>query len=252
MTDFTGKIALVTGGGSGIGRATALAFARDGAKVVVAGRRTEEGQETVRLIEAAGGDATFIQTDVTQEAEVAALIAQVVATYGRLDIAFNNAGNEGKVAALVEQTSDNWDFTIDGNLKGIWLSLKYELPQMAKQGGGAIVNNASLVGHVGIANMSIYTAAKHGVVGLTRSAALEHAKAGIRVNAVSPGAILTDMPKRDFGDLAVFDQYMSSLTPMGRVGQPEEVAEAVVWLCSNNASFVTGHALLVDGGLTAQ
>lgn len=250
--EFNGKVALVTGGNSGIGRATALAFAERGAKVVIAGRRAVEGQKTVQQIQEAGGEAIFIQSDVSKEEEVAALIQQTLASYGRLDYAFNNAGNEGKPGPMVEQTDEAFDFTIDGNLKSVWLSMKYELPQMAQQGGGVIVNTASNVAHIGMANMSLYVAAKHGVIGLTKAAALEYAKAGVRVNAVSPGPIETEMPQRAFGSLETFRNYLTPLIPSGRVGQPEEVASAVVWLCSKGAGFVNGTDLIIDGGLTAQ
>lgn len=251
-TEFAGKVALVTGGGSGIGRATALAFARRGAQVVVAGRRASEGEDTVRLVKEAGGEAIFVQADVSKEAEVEALVNKTVAAYGRLDYAFNNAGNEGRPGPLAEQTEEAFDHTINGNLKTAWLSLKYELPQMLKQGSGAIVNNASNVGHIGMSNMSLYAAAKHAVIGLTKSAALEYAKAGIRVNAVSPGPIETPMPMRAFGSSDNFKQFFAPLVPVGRVGQPEEVAEAVVWLCADGASFVTGTDLIIDGGITTQ
>jgi len=252
MGEFSGKVALVTGGGSGIGRAAALAFAREGAKVVVAGRRVEEGQETVRLITETGGEATFVQTDVTKATEVEHLVKTTVAKFGSLDYAFNNAGNEGQPSPLVEQTEETWNYTIDGNLKSVWLSLKYEIAQMLKQGGGSIVNVSSTLGHVGMPNMSLYIAAKHGVMGLTKAAALEQAKSGIRVNAVSPGAITTPMPAHAFGSLEAFDQFMTPLHPIGRVGLPEEVAEAVIWLVSERASFVTGQSITIDGGYTAQ
>ena len=252
MADFTNKVALVTGGGSGIGRATALAFAHEGAKVVVAGRREAEGQETVQLIEKAGGEALFVQTDVTDEAAVKALVEKTVAAYGRLDYAFNNAGTEGKPGPLVEQTEDSWNVTIDGNLKSAWLSMKYELQQMNKQGSGAIVNNASIFAQVAAIGFGVYTAAKHGLVGLTKAAALEYAQAGIRVNAVSPGAIATPMGDRNFGSEEAYSQFMAPKHPVGRLGQPQEIAEAVIWLCSDKASFVTGQELGVDGGYTAQ
>lgn len=251
MAEFSGKVALVTGGGTGIGRAAALAFAGKGAKVVVAGRRRQEGEETVRLIEqqGQGGEARFVQTDVTQELEVKRLVETTVASFGRLDFAFNNAGNEGQPGPLTELSEEGWDQTIDTNLKGTWLSMKYELRQMLKQGGGAIVNMASGAGHIGMANMVAYSAAKQGIVGLTRSAAVEYAKAGIRINSVSPGAILTSMPERVFGNLDNFRQTVGQFTPLGRVGEPEEVGQTAVWLCSEGASFLTGVDVPVDGGL---
>lgn len=247
-----GKVALVTGGGSGIGRAAALAFAREGAKVVVSDVVIDGGEETVRLIKAAGGQAVFVKADVARPAEVDALIARVVDTYGRLDCAFNNAGIEGTMAQTADCSEENWDRTIAINLKGVWLCLKAEIPQMLKQGGGAIVNTASVAGLVGFAGLPAYVASKHGVVGLTKSAALEYAKQGIRVNAVCPGVIRTPMVERLFRDNPAAGETIAAMEPVGRMGTPEEIAEAVVWLCSDAASFVTGLAMAVDGGLTAQ
>ncbi|MBD2388295.1 SDR family oxidoreductase [Cylindrospermum sp. FACHB-282] len=250
MAEFDNKVALVTGGSSGIGRASALAFAQKGAKVVVASRRVKESQETVALIQAIGGEATFVQTDITQAVEVENLIAQTVATYGRLDYAFNNAGTEGIPGLGIEQTEQNWDQIINTNLKGVWLSMKYQIPQMLKQGGGAIVNNSSVAGLVGFVNISIYAASKHGVIGLTKSLALEHAKDNIRINAVCPGGIETDMVNRGFGEEGKIQ--LTALHPVGRLGKSEEIANGVTWLCSDGASFVTGQSLAIDGGLTAQ
>jgi len=247
-----GKVALVTGGGSGIGRATALAFAREGAKVVVADVGVEGGEETVRQIKAAGGEATFVRTDVAKAADVEALIAKTVQTYGRLDCAFNNAGIEGVLTSTVESSEENWDRVIDINLKGVWLCLKAEIPQMLKQGGGAIVNTASAAGLIGIAGGSAYVASKHGVNGLTKTAALEYAKQGIRVNAVCPGVIRTPMVERGFASNPQMMEAMVAVEPIGRLGKPEEIGEAVVWLCSDAASFVTGLPMAVDGGWTAQ
>lgn len=248
MAEFDHKVALVTGGSSGIGRASALAFAQKGAKVVVASRRVKESEETVALIQAAGGEAIFVQTDVTQAAEVENLIAKTVATYDRLDYAFNNAGTEGAVGPSIEQTEEAWDHIIDTNLKGVWLSTKYQIPQMLKQGGGAIVNNASIGGLIGSVNLSIYTASKHGVIGLTKSLALEHAKNNIRINVVCPGGIETEMAERAFGEKGKLQ--LAALHPIGRLGKPEEIASGVVWLCSDAASFITGHPLVIDGGFT--
>jgi NAD(P)-dependent dehydrogenase (short-subunit alcohol dehydrogenase family) len=250
MPEFENKVALVTGGSSGIGRATALAFAQKGAKVVIASRRIKESEETVALIQAVGGEAKFIQTDVTQAAEVENLVNQTVAIYGRLDYAFNNAGTEGVIGPSIEQTEENWDQIIDTNLKGVWLSMKYQIPQMLKQGGGAIVNNSSILGLVGLANASIYVASKHGVIGLTKSLALEHAKNNIRINIVCPGIIDTDMVSRGFGEEA--KSQLTELQPLGRLGQPEEIANGVVWLCSDAASFLIGHCLTIDGGYMAK
>jgi len=247
-----GKIALVTGGGSGIGRATALAFAREGAKVVIADVVVSGGEETVRLIKAAGGEAVFIKADVSKAADVEALIKKTVDTYGRLDCAFNNAGIEGEMATTVDCTEENWDRTVAIDLKGVWLCLKYEIPQMLKQGGGAIVNTASVAGLVGFSGLPAYVAAKHGVNGLTKTAALEYAKAGIRVNAVCPGVIKTPMVDRLFSSQPHAGEAIAALEPVGRLGKPEEIGEAVVWLCSDAASFVTGLPMAVDGGLVAQ
>lgn len=247
-----GKVALVTGGASGIGRATALAFAREGAKVVVSDVISSGGEETVALIKGAGGDALFVKADVAQPTEVNALISQVVATYGRLDCAFNNAGIEGMMASTVECTEENWDRTLAINLKGVWLCMKAEIAQMLKQGGGAIVNTASVAGLVGFAGLPAYVASKHAVVGLTKTAALEYAKSGIRINAVCPGVIHTPMVERLFQNNPQAGERIAALEPIGRLGKPEEIAEAVVWLCSDAASFVTGLPMAVDGGLIAQ
>jgi NAD(P)-dependent dehydrogenase (short-subunit alcohol dehydrogenase family) len=247
-----GKVALVTGGSSGIGRASALAFAREGAKVIVADRVVEGGEETVGMIKKAGGEAIFVKVDVSKAAEVEALINQAVETYDRLDCAYNNAGIEGRMAQTAECSEENWDRTLSINLKGVWLCMKYEIPQMLKQGGGAIVNTASALGLVGIAGLPAYVASKHGVAGLTKTAALEYAKAGIRVNAVCPGAIHTPMMERLLRAQPQMAETTTAMEPMGRMGKPEEIAEAVVWLCSDAASFVTGLAMSVDGGYVAQ
>ena len=247
-----GKIALVTGGSSGIGRASALAFARERAKVVVADVTAEGGQETVRLIKEAGGEARFLKVDVARAAEVETLITQTVAAYGRLDCAYNNAGIEGAFVSTTEYPEADWDRVLAINLKGVWLCMKYEIAQMLQQGGGAIVNTASGAGLVGVAGLSAYVASKHGVVGLTKTAALEYAKAGIRVNAVCPGVIQTPMVARLTSQRPEMAEALVAAEPMGRTGKPEEIAEAVVWLCSEAASFVTGHAMSVDGGYVAQ
>lgn len=249
---LNGKVALVTGGSSGIGRATALALAREGAKVVVADVMVEGGQETVRLLTATGGQGLFVKTDVSRATEVEALIARAVATYGRLDCAFNNAGVEGAFVTTSEYSEADWDRVLTINLKGVWLCMKYEIAHMLRQGGGAIVNTASGAGLVGVPNLSAYVASKHGVVGLTKTAALEYAKAGIRVNAVCPGVIQTPMVARLTSNRPDLSEALVAAEPMGRTGRPEEVAAAVVWLCSDAASFVTGHALSVDGGYVAQ
>src|SRR6184192_3369973 len=247
---LAGKAALVTGGGSGIGRASALTFAREGAKVIVADMAVEGGEETVHLIEQRGGEALFVKAEVSQAAAVEALIARAVQTYGRLDCAHNNAGIEGSAATTTEYAEEMWERVIAINLKGVWLCMKYEIPQMLKQGGGAIVNTASTAGLVGLEGSPAYCASKGGVIQLTRAAALDYAKAGIRVNAVCPGVIRTPMVERLVGTEA--EAGLIAMEPIGRMGKPEEVAEAVVWLCSDAASFVTGNAMPVDGGLVAQ
>ena len=248
-TSLKGKVALVTGGSSGIGRATALAFAREGAKVVIADVDVEGGHETVRMVKEASGESTFVKTDVSKAAEVEALIAQTVQGYGRLDCAFNNAGIAGATASTADYTEGDWDSVIAINLKSVWLCMKYEIPQMLGQGGGAIVNASSINGLIGNAGKCGYDASKHGVIGLTKTAAIEYARAGIRANAVCPGVIRTPMAYRS----PRFDEAKwPGLQPIGRLGMPEEVAEAVVWLCSDVASFVTGHSMLVDGGYVAQ
>jgi len=245
------KVALVTGGSSGIGRAAAVEFGRAGAQVAVASRREPEGTETASLIEDAGGNATFVRTDVTDEDQVSEMVEHAIETFGWLDYAFNNAGSEGRPGPLTDLTEADWDAAIDTNLKGAWLSMKHELPHVRER-SGAIVNNASNLGHVGTKDFAAYVAAKHGVIGLTRAAAVEYASDGVRVNAVSPGAIGTPMAERVFGSVEGQAEVMEPLHPLGRIGDPEEVAAAVVWLCSPGASFVTGHSLLVDGGYNAQ
>lgn len=240
-----GKVALVTGGSSGIGRATALAFAREGAKVIIAARRVREGEETVRMIVDAGGEASFVKTDVSRSAEVGALVSKAVETYGRLDCAFNNAGIVRIPGATEEWAEENWDRVIAINLTGVWLCMKYEVQQMLKQGRGAIVNNSSAAGFRGSAANPAYSASKHGVIGLTKSIALKYAKQGIRVNAVCPGWVRTPM-------LAMPTEQLIAKQPNGRLGEPQEVAEAVVWLCSDAASLVIGHAMIMDGGELAE
>lgn len=248
-----GKVALVTGGNSGIGRATAQAFAREGAKVVIAARRVPEGEETVGLITNAGGEAIFVKTDVTQAAQVAALIARTVEAFGRLDCAFNNAGVSGAAGApTAEYPEDKWQQVINVNLTGVWLCIKYELRQMLAQGGGAIVNDSSVTGlRVGRGISAAYAASKHGVVGMTKSVAWEYARSGIRVNAVCPGWIRTPMAEIAMDINPQLEAQIVEQTPSGRLGTPEEVAAAVAWLCSDAASFITGHALVIDGGMIA-
>ena len=251
MKEFEGKVALITGGGSGIGRATALAFAREGAQVVIGNRNVQRGEETVSMIREAGGTASFQRTDVLVAADIEALVDHAVTTYGRLDLAFNNAGIEGDVAPLIEQTEANYDAVMDVNVKGVWLSMKYEIPKMLER-GGAIVNCSSVAGLIGFPGVAIYIASKHAVIGLTKTAALEYSAQGVRVNAVNPAVIDTEMVDRFAVGLNMKKDDFSTLHPIGRIGRVEEVAEAVLWLCSGKASFVTGHSLIVDGGFTAR
>ena len=244
-----GKIALVTGGSSGIGRASAAAFARNGVKVVVADIDSTGGEETVKLIHQADGEASFIKTDVTHMHDVEALINQIVNKYDHLDFAFNNAGMHGGRASFTEWSEESWDKIINVNLKSVWLCMKYELLQMVKQGGGVIVNTSSLAGLRGFPTTPIYTASKHGVIGLTKSAALNYAKIGIRVNAICPGPITTPLFTQNIshGDKQ-FEAESAARVPMGRLGNPEDIAGTVLWLCSNASSFVTGQAIIADGG----
>lgn len=249
--DLSGKVAIVTGGTSGIGRDAAVLFAKAGAKVVVAGRREAEGQETIDQIRAAGGDALFVKTDVAHAAEVQALVRKTVEKFGRLDVAFNNAGIEGNWAPIAEQPEEDFDATIAINLKGVWLCLKYEIQQMLRQGGGgAIVNMSSVAGLMGGETAGAYTASKHGVIALTKTAALENGASGIRVNAVCPAVIETAMADRLFGDAEV-QRYLRSQHALGRFGKPMEIAEGVLWMCSDRASFMTGQYLVLDGGFLA-
>ena len=257
MKSFQNKVALITGGSSGIGRATAIAFAREGAKVVVTSRRENEGKETVSLIKEAGGEGLFIRTDVSKEADVKAMVEGTVKAYGHLDYAFNNAGIEGNAAPLTEQTVGDYESVLGINVRGVFLSMKYEIPQMLKNGGGAIVNMSSIGGLIGFPGFSLYIASKHAVIGLTKSAALEYAKSGIRINAVGPGGIETDMSDRLIskvggGKEEEIRQQFAAMHPIGRMGKPEEIASAVLYLCSDGASFVTGQTLALDGGYTAQ
>jgi len=246
------KVAIITGASSGIGRATAIALAKDGVRVVIAARRANESKETLQLVKEAGGDGIFIKTDVAREDEVKKLVEFTVEKYGKLDYAFNNAGIEEMHTSFVDQTSAVFDNIMNINVKGIWLSMKYEIPQMLKNGGGSIVNTSSVAGVIGFAQMPIYSASKHAVLGLTKSSALEYAKSGIRINAVAPGGVETDMYERTVGDNKQVFQTIIAMHPIGRVGKPEEIANAVVWLLSDKASFVTGHTLLVDGGLVSR
>jgi NAD(P)-dependent dehydrogenase (short-subunit alcohol dehydrogenase family) len=247
-----GKAALVTGGGSGLGRASAMALARAGASVTVADVDEHGGKETAALVsEEAGGDADFVRADVTQADEVEAMVDQAVARWGHLDCALNNAGTTGVSAPTADYTLEDWNRAIALNLTGVFLCLKYELPAMLER-GGAIVNMASGAGLVGFPGLPAYVASKHGVVGLTRAAALEYASQGVRINAICPGSTRTPMLEGFMGGDEQVERMMTRAVPLGRLGRPEEIADAVVWLCSDAASFVVGHALAVDGGSVIQ
>lgn len=259
MKQFTDKVVLITGGNSGIGKATALAFAESGAKVVIAGRRIKEGEENVNLIET-GNSSIFIPTDITKETEVKNLISQTVKTFGCLDYAFNNAGIPGIIKNNIDESEENWNQIINTKLKGVWLCMKYQIPEMRKN-GGAIVNNASIRGLIATNltieqenkpqyNIHFYCASKHAVLGLTKSLAVQYAKDGIRINAVCPGTIITPMVVSALSEETI-NNYGNQY-PIKRLGTPEEIAQAVLWLCSNSANFVIGHSLVLDGGLTIQ
>ena len=252
MNEFQDKVAIVTGATSGIGRAAAIAYAREGAKVVVAGRRATEGEETVRLLQAQGGEGIFVKTDVSKAVQMKELVERTLQKFGRLDIAFNNAGIEQVPLPFLEQDEETFDQVVDINAKGVWLCMKYEIPAMLKTGGGSIVNTASVFGVIGIPGNEIYIASKHAVIGLTKSAAVEFGKQGIRVNAILPGVVDTDMYQRFAGEKPEFRAQMTAMHPIGRIGKPEEMADAAIWLSSSKSSFVTGHSLMVDGGYTAQ
>jgi NAD(P)-dependent dehydrogenase (short-subunit alcohol dehydrogenase family) len=247
---YTGKVAFVTGAGSGIGRTTALAFAREGASVVVADMSEQGNRETAHMIEELGGRTLAVRCDVTRAEDVRSVLERTIETFGRLDVAFNNAGVEQEEAATAELAEEVWDRVVDTNLRGVFLCMKHEIPLMLEQGGGAIVNTSSGAGVKGFPMGAAYVAAKHGVIGLTRAAALDYAQANIRVNAVCPGIIDTQMMDRVTGDTPEGRQRVISQESIGRMGKPEEIAAAVLWLCSEAASFVVGHAMVVDGGQT--
>jgi NAD(P)-dependent dehydrogenase (short-subunit alcohol dehydrogenase family) len=261
MEIFEGKVALITGGNSGIGRAAALGFAKQKAKVVIAARRAEQGEEVAHEISALGGEGIFVRADISKPDEVEALMARAVSAYGRIDCAFNNAATEGGMKLTADFDEDDFDDIINVNLKGVWLCLKHEIRQMLRQSpaGGAIVNTSSINGLGGVAQGALYATTKAGVIALTKSAAQEYAQQGVRVNALVAGGFRTPMLERVFertsgGDpetARAAEGQLSQMIPLGRIGRPEEAAEAVLWLCSDAASYVTGHSMIVDGGLTA-
>jgi NAD(P)-dependent dehydrogenase (short-subunit alcohol dehydrogenase family) len=249
VESFKDRVAVVTGGGSGIGRALTLALAREGARVVVADLDVPAGEAAAKEV-----DGTFVECDVTSEEQVHALFDKAVDVYGGLDIAFNNAGVEGKFGPLTtEQTVEHYDYVCDINIRGVLLSMKHEIAAMLRSGGGAIVNNASIGGHIGFQGSSVYVASKWAVLGLTKTAALEFARQGVRVNSISPGTVQTEMFDRAFGEGETeMKKTLATQNPIGRIGTPEEIASAVLWLSSPGAGFTTGQDIIVDGGYTAQ
>jgi NAD(P)-dependent dehydrogenase (short-subunit alcohol dehydrogenase family) len=252
MNGIRNSVAIVTGASSGIGRAAAMRFAAEGANVVAADVDADGGAATVDTIHEDGGEATFVETDVSDRSDVEAMVATAVERYGGLDFAFNNAGIEGRNDSLVDQSDDDWERIVDVNLKGVFLGLQAQIPAMMDDGGGAIVNTSSIAGVVGFQGVSPYVASKHGVIGLTKTAALEYARDGVRVNAISPGVIETPMVERASTANPEMIEGVSEATPMGRIGEPEEIGDAAVWLCSADASFVTGETLVIDGGYVSQ
>ena len=250
-TSLQNKVAIITGGSSGMGRQTALLFAQRGAKVVIADINETGGTSVAEEIRTQGGDALFIPTDVSSHESVAAMVNATVDQYGRLDCAFNNAGIEGKSTKLADCTEETWDRTIAVDLKGVWLCMKYEIPKMLESGGGSIVNTASVAGLGGAPGLPAYGAAKFGVVGLTKTAAVEYARKGIRVNAICPGVIRTPMVDRLFADNPKVQVAMEKAHPIGRIGEPQDIALGVAWLCSDESNFLTGQAIPFDGGMTA-
>jgi NAD(P)-dependent dehydrogenase (short-subunit alcohol dehydrogenase family) len=252
MEQFCGKVALVTGGGSGIGRATSLAFARKGAKVVVAGRIRDKIEETKEMIKELGGEAIAVQVDTSFDEQVKKMLQITIDQFGHLDFACNAAGVGGKLVPTADVTEDDFDLTMAVNLKGVWLCMKYEINQMLKQGNGVIVNISSINGLDGTPNAAIYAASKSGVISLTKSAALEYAKSNIRINAVCPGAIRTPMLEKIFNETGITQSQYESQIPINRIGDPNDIAHPVTWLCSDEASYITGHIMVIDGGVSAR
>ena len=251
-TEYTDKVAVITGASSGIGFTTAQAFAKKGAKVVIADVQVQKGEQAVAELKKMGAEAMFVKTDVSDAKQVENLVAQTLTTYQRLDFAINNAGIDGDRAPTADCTEENWDRVIDINLKGVWLCMKNQIPQMLKQGSGCIVNIASIAGVVGFQNVPAYCASKGGVIQLTKTAALEYAKQGVRINAVCPGVIKTPMVAGVFEKDPKMEEALNAATPIGRLGSPEEIASAILWLCSEHAGFMIGQPLIMDGGFTAQ
>lgn len=249
-SNFKNKVVIITGGSYGIGKATAISFSKKGAKVVIAD--WIEDKETLNQIKANGADAIFIKCDVSKAEDVQLMIKKTIETFGQLDYAFNNAGIEGIRGSTMDCSEENWDKTLAINLKGVWLCMKYQIPELLKQGKGSIVNCASIAGMIGYPDLPAYVASKHGIIGITKTAALEFAKSNIRINAVCPGVIKTAMIDRLTGNKKEAEDQYASMEPIGRLGTPEEVANAVLWLSSDEASFVTGNAMAVDGGWLAQ
>lgn len=252
MKPFDGKVVLITGGASGIGRVAAHTFADEGARVVVSDRMADEGPETVRRVSEAGGQATFVQAEVTNASDVSALLQAVERTCGRLDFALNNAGIDGSRARTADYPEEIWSEVVNVNLTGVFLCMKYEIPLMLRNGGGVIINMSSVAGVTGFPEHSAYTASKHGVIGLTKTAALEYAKQGIRVNALCPAYTRTPMVDRIVQSKPGLEAKLQSRVPIGRLGTPEEIAAAAVYLCMPSASFITGHSLVLDGGIMAE
>lgn len=246
------KVALITGAGSGIGQAAAHLFAREGAKVVIADINAEGGERTAEEIRQAGGEARFVRADVSKSADVADLIASVIDTDGRLDCAYNNAGILGEIVPLVDHSEDAWNHTLDTNLKGTWLCMKYEIPQMLKQGNGVIVNTTATAAMKGSPNRSAYAASKAGIVAITKSAAMEYAEHGLRINVICPSHTRSPMLQQFFDLRPELEASFIASAPMARIAAPEEVAEGALWLCSDASSFVTGHVLAVEGGYLAR